>query len=184
MVVCVAEYVREAPRGHGRRGPGQRDAAPVNARWSLGFLFGSREEGPPPPPPFPSSGTAFRGYLLHALGARPGGNVVDWRPSADGLVSTQNGDIEMEVDGPAICHIINIYSLPPDRPDRQAGKQCRFAFGELAWDAAGDDQLHAHFTPGPEKELVSEKRPFGLDECTAPRTRNSGSRPPGRFVPR
>lgn len=77
------------------------------------------------------------------------------------------------MEGSALCHIINIYSLTPDmyscshgreyRLDRQADKKCRFAFGELAWDAVGD-QLHAHFTPGPEKELVSAKPPFGLDE--------------------
>jgi hypothetical protein len=54
--------------------------------------------------------------LLLALGIRPDMGIVGWRPSSDGFISTQNGDIEMEVDGFVLCHIMNLYGLSLD-PD-------------------------------------------------------------------
>jgi hypothetical protein len=97
-------------------------------------------------------------------------NIVDWKPSNDGLISTQNGGIEMEVDGAVLCHIMNLYSPSPN-PRRYFGrapaqvpscaseKVCNFPFGRLAWNET-EGQIHAHFEPGQEKELDAEKVPF------------------------
>jgi hypothetical protein len=110
-------------------------------------------------------------YLLHALGIRPGMGIVGWRPTNDGFISTQNGSIEMEIDGSVLCHIINLYSLPLDPspyarsnderiPNCADQKLCKLPFGRLAWEKA-NGQIHAHFEPGLEMELNAEKIPFG-----------------------
>jgi hypothetical protein len=120
----------------------------------------------------PSAGTACWAYFLFALGIRPGMDVVAWRPSTDGFINTQNGGIEMEVEGSVLCHIINLFSvtLNPEPwtrawaenlPDRRRERHCDFPFGRLVWTTAGD-QIHAHFTPGLESELASAKQPFGV----------------------
>jgi len=94
--------------------------------------------------------------------------VVGWRPSSDGFINTQNGGIEMEVDGAVLCHIMNLYgiSLNLDSwveskpiPRYTNKKLCKFPFGRLGWKKM-DGQTHAHFEPGLEKELNAEKIPF------------------------
>ncbi|PMD61637.1 uncharacterized protein K444DRAFT_374957 [Hyaloscypha bicolor E] len=108
--------------------------------------------------------------LLRALGIGPGMNIVGWRPSNDGFISTQNGGIEMEVDGAVLCHIMNLYSpsLNPETywggsagrvPSYASKESCILPFGRLAWTKTGGE-IHAHFEPGPEKELDAEKAPF------------------------
>lgn len=146
-------------------------------RWSFRSFFNSGPKQAPGPSPdlprvFPSSGTACWGYLLYALGVSPGKGIVDWRPSTDGLVGTQNGGIEMEMDGPVLCHILNLYSRPlfyrvllsqsryDEKVDHRLGKQYSLVFGKLAWDVI-NGQVHAHFTPGAERTLTSETQPFG-----------------------
>lgn len=121
-------------------------------------------------------GTACWAHLLFALGVHPGKGVVNWKPPPpDGFLSTQNGGIEMEVDGAALCHIMNLYSMSLDPhpwsrqwhemlPNRRVLKQCDFVFGKLAWALDDADRLHAHFTPGPESAMALAKRPLGLDQ--------------------
>jgi len=110
-------------------------------------------------------------YLLRALGIHPGEGIVGWRPSTDGFINTQNGGIEMEIDGALLCHIMNLYSVPVDPapylreiaeqvPSCTDQKFCRFSFGTLAWEKA-NGQIHAHFEPGLEMELNAEKAPLG-----------------------
>ncbi|KAK0744293.1 hypothetical protein B0T21DRAFT_281119 [Apiosordaria backusii] len=107
--------------------------------------------------------------------------VVGWKPSADGYISTQNGGIEIELDGAVVCHIINLYSLTLEAskgryrgcttssviplPNREIAKECKFSFGSLVWDTAADGQLHGRFLPGLESEMVATKQPLG--EITA-----------------
>ncbi|KAF5536834.1 PFS domain-containing protein [Fusarium napiforme] len=121
-------------------------------------------------PQTPPLGSACWAYFLHSLGVRPGMNVLGWRPSTDGYISTQNGGVEMEIDGSALCHIINLYAKLPEgdcwgerpiriRPDLGVPKSCTFPSGKLAWEAV-NDQLHAHFTPGVEAHLNTAKQPF------------------------
>ncbi|EEA26016.1 hypothetical protein TMatcc_005732 [Talaromyces marneffei ATCC 18224] len=97
--------------------------------------------------------------------------VASWRPSIDGYINTQNGGVEMEIDGSVLCHIINPYSTTPDpdpwacqeeeeMPNRREAKQVTFPFGELAWSTV-EGKTHAHFKPGLEKELANAKVPFG-----------------------
>ncbi|KAF5579659.1 PFS domain protein [Fusarium subglutinans] len=118
-----------------------------------------------------SPGTACWAYFLHSLGIRPGMKVVGWRPVTGGYINTQNGGIEMEVDGAALCHVINLYSVLPVAdnwghrlikilPDPDVPNSCTFAFGKLAWDTV-DGHIHAHFTAGVEDELGATKQPFG-----------------------
>jgi hypothetical protein len=124
-----------------------------------------------PQPDISSSAKACWALLLNALGIRPGMDIVGWRPSNDGFISTQNGGIEMEIDGAVLCHIMNIYALSLD-PDPWAlaceqriprytdQKLCQLPFGTLAWETP-KGQIHAHFEPGLETELNAEKAPFG-----------------------
>jgi hypothetical protein len=123
-----------------------------------------------PQPETPPAAEAYWAYLLLALGSRPGMAVVDWRPSSDCFVNTQNGGIDMEVDGSVMSHIINLYGLLPDsRPfgrsdseqiPRYANQKfCNFSFGRLGWEKT-KDQIHAHSEPGVEKELYSDQLPF------------------------
>lgn len=127
----------------------------------------------PEPRPQPESlppGMACWAYFLYALGVYPGKGVTAWRPS-NGFINTQNGHIEMEIEGPVLCHIINLFSttLDPDSwardereqlPNRRQRMHCNFPFGELAWTTHGT-QLYAYFTPGSEGDLKSAKQPFG-----------------------
>lgn len=79
----------------------------------------------------------------------------------------------MEIEGPVMCHIINLFSTPldPDPSARQFAERlpnqrqtmhCNFPFGELAW-TTHDKQLYAYFTPGPEGDLKLAKQPFGCN---------------------
>jgi hypothetical protein len=97
-------------------------------------------------------------------------DIVGWRPSNDGFISTQNGDLEMEIDGSVLCHIMNHYSVsldldpdvryhPEPIPSRADQKLCEFPFGRSAWETS-NDQIHAHFKPGAERDLKARKRPF------------------------
>ncbi|KAF5640442.1 PFS domain protein [Fusarium sp. NRRL 52700] len=137
-------------------------------RLSWGNNNNLRKSGKSPSLP---PGMACWAYFLHSLGIRPGMSVVGWRPLTDGLISTQNGGVEMEIDGSALCHLINLYSISP-QPDRRRRRVLRllpnqsvpkshtFSFGKLGWDTI-NDQLHAHFTPGVETKLNAAKQPFG-----------------------
>ncbi|KAK5694831.1 hypothetical protein LTR97_009422 [Elasticomyces elasticus] len=53
--------------------------------------------------------SASWGYWMHALGIQPGKDVVQWAPTLDDWVSTQNGKLEMDVEGAVLCHIVNLY---------------------------------------------------------------------------
>lgn len=145
-------------------------------RASLGEKFrsywASSQQLPRPSlsPELPNAGAACWSYFLYALGIHPGMDIVYWRPAMDGYINTQNGGVEMEIDGSALCHIINLYSTRLDRnkygrrrveiPNIGEKKQCKFPFGELAWDTV-NGETHAHFRPGLEKELAGTKIPFG-----------------------
>ncbi|KXH27243.1 hypothetical protein CSIM01_11267 [Colletotrichum simmondsii] len=121
-----------------------------------------------PMPILPSAGTACWGYFLFALGIHPGMKTVSRRPSTDGFISTQNGGVEMEIEGSALCHVMNLYSMDrwDDHRNLCPGRRnpCVLSFGKLGWKTVGDQcQVHAHFSPGIEQELCSEKRPFDHD---------------------
>ncbi|KAK7433866.1 hypothetical protein Landi51_13770 [Colletotrichum acutatum] len=107
----------------------------------------------------PPAGTSCWGYFLFALGIHPEMGMVSRRPSTDGLISTQNGGAEMDIDGSVLCHVMNLYSAKAF--DRNYKGWCELSFGRLGWDMAIDQrQVHAHFSPGTETGLASEKCPF------------------------
>ncbi|KXH49569.1 hypothetical protein CNYM01_05883 [Colletotrichum nymphaeae SA-01] len=113
-------------------------------------------------PTMPPAGTSCWGYFLFALGIRPEMGTVSRRPSTDGFISTQNGGVEMEIDGSALCHVMNLYDTRS--LDRRAWchpkNLCSMSFGTLSWEIPTNQrQVHAHFSPGTEQELASEKRP-------------------------
>lgn len=105
-------------------------------------------------------------YLMHALGIKPGMDLVDWMPLLDGFVSTQNGGIEMEIDGAAFCTIINLFYIDgvwdksrEQFKDPEEVNFVKLGCGDLAW-AEKDNVIHAHFAPGTNKEINMKKHPF------------------------
>jgi len=111
------------------------------------------------------------GYLLYALGIRPGLNVVKWMPAiGESLDSQGEGGVKIQVDGAVLCHIMNLYRSEIDWNSYKLGsytlqsaeetKGCRLDFGELAWETSGGC-LQVRFYPGPLEVLGKEKWPFG-----------------------
>lgn len=97
--------------------------------------------------------------------------MIQWRQSHDGFISTQNGGIEMEIDGAVLCHIMNLYSIsrnpmrywrrnPAPILNQSDDQLCKFQSGTVAWKET-NGQIHAHFEPGIDAELNAEKVPFG-----------------------
>lgn len=91
-------------------------------------------------PELPTAGASCWSYFLYAVGIHPGMQITSWRPSMDGFINTQNGGVEMEIDGSVLCHIINLYSTTPDpaswarqeqeeMPNRREAKKVTFPFG-------------------------------------------------------
>lgn len=37
--------------------------------------------------------------------------IVEWKPAIDSYINTQNGGIEMEIDGAALSHIMKLYRM-------------------------------------------------------------------------
>lgn len=78
-------------------------------------------------------------FLMHALGIKPGDGLVEWRPSMDGYIWTQNGGMEIEIDGSAFCTIINLFMIDGKMDDHPRGKvksseeikRARFRFGSV-----------------------------------------------------
>ncbi|KAE9368797.1 hypothetical protein N431DRAFT_64443 [Stipitochalara longipes BDJ] len=148
----------------GTQGPGRKEKN--RNSWRLPWS----SPKPSPQPENTPAAKACWAYFLLALGIQPGMGIVGWRPSSDGFINTQNGGIEMEVDGAVLCHIMNLYALsldpnpwvrvqPKQIPRYTDQKLCTFPFGRLGWEKT-NGQIHAHFEPGLEKELGAEKIPF------------------------
>jgi hypothetical protein len=109
------------------------------------------------------------GYLLYGLGVHPGMRTIKWRPVLSESIFTQNGGIEMEMDGAVLCHILNLYRTEIDWNSFRSSSysyqkieelgQCRLSFGTLAW-AENGDHVHARFEPGSLTTLREQKQPF------------------------
>lgn len=138
-------------------------------------LFKARQQTEGLSAAFPSAGSASWAYFLFALGIHPGMKVAEWRPrpETNEFITLQNGGVQMEFEGPVLCHIINLFSTTPDPntwnrrhreklKNQRLERRCSFTFGQLAW-TTGDDELHAHFIPGVESTLALAKQPFGLN---------------------
>ncbi|KAH8743083.1 hypothetical protein BGZ57DRAFT_779368 [Hyaloscypha finlandica] len=104
---------------------------------------------------------------MHALGIKPGDGLVEWRPSLDGYIRTQNDEIEMEIAGSAFFTVVNLFTIDGmmDEADVERVKRpeeirsVRLEFGRLAWAEQGNE-IHARFQPGTETEINSTKLPF------------------------
>jgi hypothetical protein len=105
-------------------------------------------------------------YLMHSFGVKPGLGLVQWASLEDGYVSTQNGGIEMEIDGAAFCSVVNLFYVDgiwdDSRTDFKAAGEInsvKLICGDLAW-TERDSVIHAHFKPGTANEVNMEKIPF------------------------
>jgi hypothetical protein len=111
--------------------------------------------------------TAGWPHLLHALGIKPGMNVLDWGPVTDGYIPLRNGGMTMEIGGKVFCHIINIYRVPPEATHSVKilqrcidMKACVLPFGQLAWTKL-DSRTIATFKPKGRMHMNSKRTPFG-----------------------
>lgn len=54
--------------------------------------------------------------LLYSLDIRPGSNIIEWQPLGTDADPNESGNtIELELEGPVLCHIANLYQIY-DRP--------------------------------------------------------------------
>jgi hypothetical protein len=100
-----------------------------------------------------TSGGASWCYLLYALGIQPSDGIMQWKAVVDEFLALQDGEIEMEVPGAVLCHIVNCYAIPErdcmTRLHKRADEQgeCTFSFGLLRWEEEANGRAHAHFRP-------------------------------------
>ncbi|KAJ5546023.1 hypothetical protein N7494_003608 [Penicillium frequentans] len=96
--------------------------------------------------------------LLYALNIRPGGGVIAWRLPPKGINPAVAGDVALEVDGAAMCHIINIFRLYKKSAPEDFNR-CSFPFGRLSIDQNGA-KFTATFEPGTQDDLREQRVPF------------------------
>lgn len=120
--------------------------------------------------------------LLYALNIQPGGGVIGWR-LPERRIDPENDDISLEVDGPVMCHIINLYreytkcapkdfspirddhTSDSDKPGRKPQsssrtKRCRFPFGSLSLSSGEGGRLEAIFKPDSAEALSLRRVPL------------------------
>ncbi|KAJ2986838.1 hypothetical protein NUW58_g4842 [Xylaria curta] len=76
--------------------------------------------------------------LLYSLDIRPGSNIIEWQPLATDADPNEPGTIELELEGPVLCHIVNLYQKYdcPNGVSLQGlydrGVMWRFSFGAFS----------------------------------------------------
>ena len=113
--------------------------------------------------------TAIFGWaqLLYALDIRPGHSILAWRRPARANDPLTTGQIDLEVDGEVLCHIINLYRLYDGRSADSIGSEahclleegCKLPFGRLDLSKEGSDYI-ATFRATTPKELCDTRQPF------------------------
>lgn len=96
--------------------------------------------------------------LLYALNIRPGGGVIAWRLPPKVINPAVAEDVVLEVDGAAMCHIINIFRLYETSAPEDYSR-CSFPFGRLLIDQNGA-KFTATFEPGTQDDLREKRVPF------------------------
>jgi hypothetical protein len=102
--------------------------------------------------------------LLHALGIRPGMEVLDWRPREDSDAGAAPG-VVMLLDGAVFCHIVNLFGEEPDPFGRRhvhtkSNGGYSLEFGSLlVWRKAA--QIYADFSLLSKSWLSAKRKPLG-----------------------
>ena len=127
--------------------------------------------------------------FLYALDIRPGCGVLSWNNYTNGLDPSERGSISLEIEGEALCHIINIYriydiSAPSNfsHIDISGASSCRISFGSLSVKRIGQ-HFACSFQPGTPKELSKNRVPFSYSRPSlGPSDVRSASFEPGLVV--
>jgi hypothetical protein len=103
--------------------------------------------------------------LLFALDIRPGRGILAWRVPTDGADPAESGQISLDIDGQAFCHIVNLYreytESAPDELSRESEKAvCRMPFGTLSILREEDSKFNVSFQSGTPEELAAPRVPF------------------------
>ena len=106
-------------------------------------------------------------HLLYALDVRPGCGVLTWRLPSSRYDPTTTKQIDLAIDGQALCHIINLYRSYNERymeGERNEGSAfeehgCRMQFGLLKLSRA-NTRFSLVFEAGTAEELSSPRKPF------------------------
>ncbi|TRX91456.1 hypothetical protein FHL15_007680 [Xylaria flabelliformis] len=117
--------------------------------------------------------------LLYSLDIRPGCNIVEWQPLGTDADPSKSGTIELALEGPVLCHVINLYQIY-DRPHgvplqnlHNRGVTWPFPFGALtiylehngrqgsiAGEITEPGSWTAAFKPYSDKALSAPRQPF------------------------
>ncbi|KAI1349076.1 hypothetical protein F5Y01DRAFT_193419 [Xylaria sp. FL0043] len=150
---------------------------------------------------FHPSGTCYATFawakLLYALDIRPGNNIIEWRPLGTDADPDKSGTLELALEGPVLCHIVNLYRIYETpysvRPSyfeakSRAALTLQFPFGALTihlehYGSGGNSAVEvtsepgswtATFKPHSNTELSARRQPFvtaqqnGLDWSGGP----------------
>jgi hypothetical protein len=103
-------------------------------------------------------------HLLYALDIRPGRGVLAWRVPTDGINPADFGQISLDIDGQALCHIVNLYreytsSAPNELSRASPGSVCRLPFGTLSIHK-DESKFIVSFQSGTPEELCAPRVPF------------------------
>jgi hypothetical protein len=103
-------------------------------------------------------------HLLYALDIRPGRGVLAWRVPTDGIDPADSGQIPLDIDGQALCHIVNLYreytsSAPNELSRASSGSVCRLPFGTLSTHK-DESKFIVSFQSGTPEELCAPRVPF------------------------
>ncbi|KAI0550534.1 hypothetical protein F4679DRAFT_542728 [Xylaria curta] len=112
--------------------------------------------------------------LLYALDIRPGNNIIEWQPLGTDADPSKSGTIELALEGPVLCHIVNLYQIY-DNPYgaslenlHNKGATWKFPFGALTiqsehnsrHDSYASETWTATFKPYSGRALSAPRQPF------------------------
>ncbi|KAI1274115.1 hypothetical protein F5Y07DRAFT_225815 [Xylaria sp. FL0933] len=118
--------------------------------------------------------------LLYALDIRPGKNIIEWRPLGTDADPNKSGTVELALEGPVFCHIVNLYQVYDDPYDHTLQRLVdyevtwQFPFGALTIHPAHNGNRGSRtvrttsepeswtvtFKPQSNKELSAPRQPF------------------------
>ena len=109
-------------------------------------------------------------YLLYALNIRPGDLVLQWEPLPDGFDPQKTGQLPLKIEGPVLCHILNLYRLysnpnPQYFDEQKAESEITLTFGTISISKDGRG-FAATFRQRNPEALKRAKVPFTFNSPT------------------
>ncbi|KAI1737759.1 hypothetical protein F4680DRAFT_427824 [Xylaria scruposa] len=112
--------------------------------------------------------------LLYSLDIRPGNNIIEWQPLGTDADPSKSGTIELALEGPVLCHIVNLYQIYDDPYGasleylHNKGVTWKFPFGALnihpedngRQDSNAVETWAATFKPYSGEALSAPRQPF------------------------